>query len=47
MIRFTDIGWNDYTSWADDGKVLKRINRMIEEANQDPGLAGLPQMMGT
>ena len=46
MIRFTDIGWNDYTNWADDRKVLTRINRMIEEADRDSGVGiGKPERL--
>ena len=30
-------GWADYTSWAEDRKTLKRINRLIQEAERDPG----------
>lgn len=29
-------GWDDYASWADDRNILKRINRLIEEAVRDP-----------
>ena len=36
-IAFTPHGWDDYVSWADDRKTLKRINRLIEEAARDPG----------
>ena len=39
-IVFTTHGWEDYTSWAGDRKVLTRINRLIVEAARDPG-AGL------
>lgn len=35
-ITFTDDGWDDYTSWVDDRKALRRINRLIEEATRDP-----------
>jgi toxin YoeB len=37
VIRFTGRGWSDYTSWSDDRKALRRINRLIEEAVRDPG----------
>jgi toxin YoeB len=37
-ITFTSHGWDDYASWADDRKVLPRINRLIEEAAVDPGV---------
>lgn len=33
---FTSRAWDDYTSWADDRKMLKRINRLIEESARDP-----------
>ena len=36
-IAFTTHGWSDYTSWAEDLKLLKRINRLILEAAPDPG----------
>ena len=35
-ISFTRDGWEDYTSWATERTILKRINRMIEEAARDP-----------
>ena len=34
---FEDQGWEDYTSWVGEPKMLRRINRMIEEALRDPG----------
>jgi toxin YoeB len=37
VIRFTGRGWSDCTSWSDDRKALRRINRLIEEAVRDPG----------
>lgn len=36
-IAFTTHGWADYTSWADDRKTLRRVNRLIQEAARDPG----------
>ena len=36
-IAFTSNGWDDYVSWAEDRRTLKRINRLIEEAARDPG----------
>lgn len=36
MIRFSSGGWEDYVSWTDDRKVLKRINRLIQESARDP-----------
>lgn len=37
MILFTQKAWDDYTTWVDDRKTLRRINRLIEEASRDPG----------
>jgi len=31
-IVFSTNGWDDYTSWTGDRKVLVRINRLIVEA---------------
>jgi toxin YoeB len=36
-IAFTTHGWADYTSWTEDRKTLKRVNRLIQEATRDPG----------
>ena len=36
-ISFTRDGWEDYVSWVGKRTMLKRINRMIEEAARDPG----------
>lgn len=36
-VTFTDEGWEDYCSWSGDRKTLQRINRMIDEAQRDPG----------
>ena len=34
---FTPHGWEDYTSWlAADRTMLKRINRLIDDALRDP-----------
>ncbi|CAA9256999.1 MAG: YoeB toxin protein [uncultured Corynebacteriales bacterium] len=45
-VVFTADGWDDYTSWTDDRKTLKRINRLIEEAARDPGVgAGKPERL--
>lgn len=45
-VTFTDDGWDDYTSWVDDRKVLKRINRLIEESARDPGAGtGKPERL--
>ena len=35
-IVFTERGWADYCSWADDRRTIKRINRLIDEASRDP-----------
>lgn len=35
-ISFTRDGWEDYISWSGERTILKRINRMIEEAARDP-----------
>jgi toxin YoeB len=37
VIRFSDEGWADYTSWAEDGKKLRKINGLIKEAARTPG----------
>lgn len=43
-IAFTDTGWDDYTSWTDDRKMLRRINRLIDEATRDPAVGiGKPE----
>ena len=45
-IAFSSHGWDDYVSWADDRKVLERINRLIQEASRDPGVgAGKPERL--
>jgi toxin YoeB len=36
-VAFDKTGWEDYTSWVSEPKMLRRINRMIEEALRDPG----------
>jgi toxin YoeB len=36
-VAFDKTGWEDYTSGAGEPKMLRRINRMIEEALRDPG----------
>ena len=44
MIRFTRDGWQDYTSWSDQPKMIQRINRMLVEASRDPGMGiGRPE----
>jgi toxin YoeB len=47
VIRFTRQGWADYTSWVDDRKALRRVNRLIDEARRDPGAGtGRPELSG-
>ena len=36
-VAFDKIGWEDYTSWTSEPKMLRRINRMIDQALRDPG----------
>jgi len=36
-VAFDKTGWEDYTFWAGEPKMLRRINRMIGEALRDPG----------
>ena len=35
-ICFSTRGWQDYCSWVDDGTMLKRINRLLEESARSP-----------
>lgn len=43
---FTPEGWEDYTSWSGERKVLHRVNRMIDEALRDPGTGiGKPERL--
>ena len=45
-IAFTDKGWKDYTSWEDERKILKRVNRLIKEARRDPATGtGKPERL--
>ena len=45
-ISFTQDGWADYTSWANERTILERINRMIEEAARDPAVGiGKPERL--
>ena len=45
-ISFTRDGWEDYTSWTNEQTILKRINRMIEEAARDPAAGiGRPERL--
>lgn len=46
MLQFTDEGWDDYSSWVGDRKRMLRINRLIEEAQRDPGVGiGKPERL--
>lgn len=44
-LAFTTSGWDDYTHWQRaDRQVLKRINRLIDDALSDPtGGIGKPE----
>ena len=45
-VSFTRDGWTDYTSWANERTILKRLNRMIEEASRDPAAGiGKPERL--
>ena len=45
-VGFTRDGWADYTSRAGERAILKRINRMIEEAARDPAVGiGKPERL--
>jgi toxin YoeB len=45
-IALSSHGWDDYTSWSGDRKVLTRINRLITEAARSPGAgAGKPERL--
>lgn len=35
-ICFSTRGWQDYCSWVDDRRMLKRINRLIDESARSP-----------
>jgi toxin YoeB len=37
LILFTQKARDDYASWVDDRKTLRRINRIIEDASREPG----------
>lgn len=37
QVRFTEEGWDSYTSWTSiDKKMLTRINKLIDAALRDP-----------
>ncbi|MGH3918208.1 MAG: type II toxin-antitoxin system YoeB family toxin [Pseudonocardiaceae bacterium] len=39
-------GWEDYITWSNERTILKRINRMIEEAARDPAAGiGTPERL--
>lgn len=43
-VAFTAKGWEDYTSWVGERTILRRINRLIEEASRDPAIGiGRPE----
>jgi toxin YoeB len=44
-LAFTPNGWDDYTNWLQaDKQMLKRINRLIDDALRDPtGGIGKPE----
>ena len=45
-VVFDKAGREDYTSWVNEPKMYRRINRMIEEALRDPGQGiGKPQRL--
>jgi toxin YoeB len=45
-IVFTSRAWADYTSWSDDRRALRRINRLIEESAPDPATGiGKPEAL--
>lgn len=45
-VAFNEEGWEDYTSWTGDRKILAKINRMIEESFRDPGVGiGKPERL--
>lgn len=35
-ISFTHKAWEEYTSWGDNRKVLKRINKLIDDIKTHP-----------
>jgi hypothetical protein len=35
-VKINITGWEDYITWSNEQTILKRINRMIEEAARDP-----------
>ena len=45
-ITFTTEGWEDYTSWTDDRKMVRRINRLTTEASRTPAFGiGKPEAL--
>jgi toxin YoeB len=43
-VQFTEIGWAHYISWVGEPRMMRRINRLIEEASRDPSLGiGKPE----
>jgi toxin YoeB len=46
MISFDDFGWEDYSSWVGEKKILARINGMIVEAERNPDVGiGKPERL--
>ena len=46
MKIFTDKGWQDYCHWIGEKNILRRLNRMIEEAERNPGVGiGKPERL--
>ena len=35
-VIFSKQGWDEYTSWVEDREILRKINRLIDEAARDP-----------
>ena len=35
-VSFQDQGWEDYLSWQQDVRALKKLNRLIEECRRTP-----------
>lgn len=45
-VVFTRNAWEEYESWADDRKMTRRINRLIDEAARDPATGiGKPELL--
>ncbi len=46
-VVFTPHGWDDYTHWqTTDRSILKRVNRLIDDARRDPFVGiGKPEQL--